>query len=400
LAVPYGERNAAKAAGALWDKAAKSWYAGPQANMAKLERWKPDHVPSQQSPAMTPTEEFAEALRSLGCLVTGEHPLMDGKKHRISVVGDKQGAQAGFYVGHLDGHPADYLKNNRTGIEMKWKSKGYTLDPQEKTRLHAEAAAKLAERAAEQDRLHEATAQRVGRQRDKLVPVTGLTPYLHDKGIQAHAGALTDAEGQKTYLPAIDASGKPWTMQYIQPDGTKRFAKDSRKEGCFHPVGGLEALAAAPALVIAEGYATAASLSEALGQATVAAFDSGNLPPVARALHEKFPDKPVIIAGDDDRHLEATQGINPGRAKAEEAAKAVGGKALFPIFAPGEQTANPAGFTDFNDLATKSTLSKAGVERQAKAAVGKGLLEAGLRQKPEPEQQRQEQRLRRAVRIG
>jgi putative DNA primase/helicase len=31
-------------------------------------------------------------------------------------------------------------------------------------------------------------------------------------------------------------------MQYIQPDGTKRFAKDSRREGCFNPVGGMEAL--------------------------------------------------------------------------------------------------------------------------------------------------------------
>jgi phage/plasmid primase-like uncharacterized protein len=40
-----------------------------------------------------------------------------------------------------------------------------------------------------------------------------------------------------------------------------------------------------PVLIIAEGYATAASLSEALGQGTVAAFDSGNLPHIARALH-------------------------------------------------------------------------------------------------------------------
>ena len=29
--------------GALWDKAAKSWYAGPRADMAKLEQWRPEH---------------------------------------------------------------------------------------------------------------------------------------------------------------------------------------------------------------------------------------------------------------------------------------------------------------------------------------------------------------------
>ncbi|WP_419590338.1 DUF5710 domain-containing protein, partial [Thiolapillus sp.] len=336
LAVPYGERGAAKAAGAKWDKAAKSWYAGPGADMDKLQRWLPENVQDQQGPAMTPREEFAEALTSLGCVLTGDHPMMDGQKHRIGVEGDRKGEQAGFYVGHLDGHPAGYIKNNRTGIDMKWKSKGYSLDSQEKAKLQAEAAVKLAARQAERDRQQEATAQRVTLQMDNLVPVSVPTPYMLAKGIQPHAGAMTDAEGQKTYIPATDADGKQWTMQYIQEDGTKRFAKDSRKEGCFHAVGGIEAIAAAPALVISEGYATAATLAEALGHGTIAAFDSGNLPAVARALHGKFPDKPVVIAGDDDRHLEVTQGINPGRVKALEAAKAAGGKAIFPVFAPGE----------------------------------------------------------------
>ena len=402
LAVPYGERIAAKAAGAEWDKVAKSWYAGPKADMEKLARWKPENVPDQQGPAMTPQEEFADALRSIGCVVSGEHPIMDGKKHRISVEGEKPSEKAGsgFYVGHLDGHPAGYMKNNKTGIDMKWKSKGYTLDPEEKARMAAEAATKLQAREAEQAQAHEATAQRVGRQMADLVPVEQPTPYMQAKGIEPQAGVFTDRAGQKTYIPATDVDGKQWTMQYIQEDGTKRFAKDSRKEGCFHVVGGMDALAQAPALVIGEGYATAGSLSQSLGFATVAAFDSGNLPAVAKALHEKFPDKPVIIAGDDDRHLELTQGVNPGKAKAQEAAKITGGKAMLPIFAPGENS-YPAGLppvtpekfrehqrtgtaltdqqlaaldhmkgkTDFNDLANKSVLGKEGIDRQVRAAV-------------------------------
>jgi phage/plasmid primase-like uncharacterized protein len=76
-----------------------------------------------------------------------------------------------------------------------------------------------------------------------------------------------------------------------------------------------------------------------------------------------------VIAGDDDKHLEATQGVNPGRSKAEEAARAVGGKLLLPIFAPGEQAANPKGFTDFNDLATKSVLGQEGIVRQVRSVV-------------------------------
>ena len=410
LAVPYEQRTAAKAAGALWDKAAKSWYAGPRADMAKLEQWKPENVQAQQGPAMTPREEFAEAMRSAGLFTgsnaQGDHPIMDGKRHRVPVEGGKKGALDGFYVGHLDGHPAGRIINNKTGTDITWKSKGYALSDQEKAKLQAEAAEKLAQRAAEQDKLQEATAQRVGRQMADLVPVEQPTPYLQAKGIEAHAGVFTDREGQKTYIPAFDADGKQWTMQYIQEDGTKRFAKDSKKEGCFHPVGGMDALAAAPALVIAEGYATAASLSEGLGHATVAAFDSGNLPHVARALREKFPDKPIVIAGDDDKAQEIERGHNPGRAKAEEAAKAVGGKAIFPIFAPGEQQANPKGFTDFNDLANKSELGRDGLKRQVGAAVGQVLIEEGRRQQQEQRQERAEkqqqqpERPRRAARIG
>jgi phage/plasmid primase-like uncharacterized protein len=280
------------------------------------------------------------------------------------------------------------------------------LSDEEKAKLQAEAATKLAERSAEIEKQQEATAQRVGRQMDGLTAIEQPTPYLEAKGIKPQAGALTDKDGQKTYIPAFDVDGKQWTMQYIQEDGTKRFAKDSKKEGCFHPVGGMDALAAAPALVISEGYATAASNAEALGFATVAAFDSGNLPHVARALHEKYPDKPIIIAGDDDKQQEIERGHNPGRAKAEEAAQAVGGKAIFPIFAPGEQAGDPKGFTDFNDLANKSELGREGVKRQVTTAVGKVLIDVGQEQKAqklEQEQkreQKQEQRPKRAAKIG
>lgn len=218
--------------------------------------------------------------------------------------------------------------------------------------------------------------------------------------IDPQPGALTDKFGKKTYLPVVDVEGKQWSMQYIQENGAKRFAKNSRKEGCFHAVGGLDALATAPALVISEGYATAATLKQSLGFATVSAFDSGNLAPVATALHKKFPDKPVVIAGDDDRHLEIVQGVNPGRTKAEEAAALARGKLLLPIFSQQENTfpssigkitpdmyrAHQAGgntlddeqiatlahiknFTDFNDLATKIVVGREGVDRQIRPII-------------------------------
>jgi phage/plasmid primase-like uncharacterized protein len=46
-------------------------------------------------------------------------------------------------VGFLDGHPAGYVQNNRTGEVVKWKAKGYELSEVEKAALQADQAAKL-----------------------------------------------------------------------------------------------------------------------------------------------------------------------------------------------------------------------------------------------------------------
>lgn len=443
LAVPYGERGAAKAAGAKWDRAAKSWYVGASGDLDLLKRWLPENVQEQQAPAMLPREEFAEAMKSLGCVVSGEHPVMDGNTHRVQVEGDKNGERAGFYVGHLDGHPAGYISNNRTGVDMKWKSKGYCLTEDEKSKLQVEAAEKLKARSIELKKAQESAAIRVSKQAEKLVSAKKPTSYMESKGIQPHTGVLTDSTGKKTYIPAYDANGKQWTMQYIQEDGTKRFAKDSRKEGCFHIVGGgMKDLQAAPAVVLLEGYATAATTAEALGFVTVAAFDSGNLSSVAKALHESFPSKPIVIFGDDDRHQELTHGTNPGRTKAEAAAKAVGGIAVFPVFAPGEAEypselpritpkryrehqqatkalesapsdrkealekmllskeqlsvlVNMKRHTDFNDLAVNSKLGREAVERQVVGPVSRVIHEEVKQEKVK----KQVQQTKRSVRM-
>ena len=121
------------------------------------------------------------------------------------------------------------------------------------------------------------------------------------------------------------------------------------KHGCFHVVGApngaaaLQKIAMSPVVVIAEGYATAATLAEHGKVPTLAAYDSGNLLSVATSIRERWPDKAIVIAGDDDHRIEN----NPGREKALAAAEAVAGVAIFPNFSA-EQRAR--GLTDFNDL--------------------------------------------------
>ena len=102
-------------------------------------------------------------------------------------------------------------------------------------------------------------------------------------------------------------------------------------------------------LVIAEGYATAATLREVTGLPTVAAFDSGNLAEIARAHRERDPGRTIIIAGDNDHHLPRCEAPLPNvrREKAEAAAAEVGATLLIPAF-----EAADAG-SDWNDYATQ-----------------------------------------------
>jgi antirestriction protein ArdC/phage/plasmid primase-like uncharacterized protein len=464
LAVPYSDRVTAKEAGAIWDKGAKSWYADPKADMEKLKVWLPENVKIQQEPAMTPREEFAEALGALGCIVKGKHPVMDGSKQRIETVGDKSGEKAGFYFAHLDGHPAGFIQNNRTGESLRWKSKGYALSDEEKAKLLADSAIKLQQREVVQATQHNAVAVSVRVLLAVAPPAPVDHKYLQTK--EARPGDLRVVPADGSALPvdsavmigknwkesmtlrdshpdklvftagdlllaAQDVSGEIRSVQSIQENGMKRFATGGVKQDMFHVVGGtgLDALEKAPAIVIGEGYATADTLSQSLGYATVAAFDSGNLPHVAKQLRDQFPNKPIVIAGDNDLHQELTEGRNPGKEKALAAAKAVDGTAIFPIFAPGEQTypldiekvtpikaragvlavlqkeaiTRMKSFTDFNDLATKSLLGLDGVDRQVKAIVNNIVVrhDQELKEQQQKETEKLEQKLeyRKGIRV-
>ncbi len=257
---------------------------------------------------------------------------------------------------------------------------GYPTNGKEDPWIMRAAGHELAKRQHERILLQERVASRAEEQFGALPPEPRPTAYTVEKGIQPTPGVRTHADGT-LHVPAYDANGKLWAVQTIGADGREQFPPYGRRAGCFHPVGGFEALERAPVLVIGQSYATAASLAHALDHATVAAFESGNLQEVAESLHKKFPGRPVIIAGDDDRHLSAARLVNQSRSDAALAAHAVKGKAVFPIFAPGEVPEHLGNgqysdtFTSFNDLASRSVLGAEGLKRQIGTAVDVALLD-------------------------
>ena len=175
---------------------------------------------------------------------------------------------------------------------------------------------------------------------------TGQSAYLERKGVRPHGVRFT-VDGV-VLVPLRDAAGKLWNVQRIAPckpsngGPDKLFGKGGRKSGLFHLLGDVGTKA--PGLVLlAEGYATGASLHEATGYTVAVAFDAGNLGEVAKALHQLAPLALLVVCGDDDTQTQANTGNNPGRAKATAAANSVGGLAVFP-------SALPEGGSDFNDM--------------------------------------------------
>ena len=176
----------------------------------------------------------------------------------------------------------------------------------------------------------------------------GSSAYLLRKGVQGF-GVRYGADGW-LFVPLRDADGRLWNVQRIAPtkpaQGTdKLLCKGGRKSGLWHMLGAelLAELGGDAVILVAEGYATAASLHMATGLPVVVAFDAGNLLPVCKALHALHPSALLVVCGDDDAATQARTGRNAGRAKAEAAAHAVRGLAVFPCDLPD-------GASDFNDM--------------------------------------------------
>lgn len=183
---------------------------------------------------------------------------------------------------------------------------------------------------------------------------SGASPYAARKKIRAY-GVRFAADA--LLVPLVDADGVLWNLQRILVSGEKYFLTDGRVSGCFHPIGDI---ATSEWVLVAEGYATAASLHEATGYAVVVTFNAGNIKHVANALRRLHPAAKILICADDDSETEAKTGKNPGVTAATEAAQSVQGFWCKPA-------GLPAGRTDFNDLALAA--GPEAVRAQIKVAV-------------------------------
>ncbi len=179
-----------------------------------------------------------------------------------------------------------------------------------------------------------------------LAKESGRSDYLEKKGVGAYGiRFLENKYGRVVVVPARDSGGNIRALEFLNPDGTKRFLTGSSWKGLFHmlrpPVSG-------QIIGIAESYATAATCLELVRIPVVCAFNSGNLSAVAGSIHAMFPDSSIAVFADNDRHLES-KGANVGVLKAQEALNGL--RCSCYLLAPDFRSRQPAkDESDWNDL--------------------------------------------------
>lgn len=391
LDVPYEDRAIAKSQGAKWDGKNKCWFIlsakDGTFSTRGLEAYVPFRVPD-------PVTQFAEVLKDAGFILTTA-PKLDGKSHRAPVDESdlKKRTESGVYIGRLlgDGARASYT-NFKTGEEgITWQAKlsskafdlNNQLDPtmninQDTSKTVSQApdlgrasnAAFKTEPATQDDEIDPEKVASRARYMFRMTEAWANpdnTPYLAAKGMKGFA--VKSLDDGTMIVPARNVEGQIQTLQFIKPDGSKRFMKGGAKLGSFFKIDPDKKIEGANRLYIVEGYATGGTIFLATKEPTIVAFDSGNINEVGKALREAYPDKELVYVADNDHSvMRRSVPYNTGLIAAQEAAQETRGSVVYPKF---NELQRSHGMTDFDDLRRTSGLVSVKHALQAQLAQTK-----------------------------
>lgn len=370
------------------------------------------------------------------------HPIADGKPHRYgpkkkhwySLHEIVRGGQVVGYTGAF----GEWGGDDNGAQKFVWQGGALPPDVLAETRRRQEAT----ERAEEEKRRNAAKlAANRARQQWGEAAEEGTSAYLERKQITAEG--VRFAEDGTLFVPLLRYTVDDVRMvglQKITPDGAKRFNKGTEKKGAECRLGTLSG--DDKIVMVAEGYATGRSIRMATDEAIPLSvcIDAGNIMSAARALRDAYPDVHILICADDDWKVEQQmrgwladklgyrgdlvvgadpvaiehRGVvhhvsaevaqinggvpflelrittesrpeqikrfeNTGRARAEEAAAAVGNASVtFPVFSNREDRK----LTDFNDLHCEEGIHV--VKEQIACAILSALAPAASDVKPFP----------------
>ena len=266
-------------------------------------------------------EQFREFMRVNNCDAhEAINLIMDGQIHRYRTIDDKRSQTSGAYCLHSDGWPSGWVQDWRNGQAINWRfQKDNIRDGNLKSSLTSarikqlEAASKKhqAEMQKQQDSLHAEASERARTIFEQLKSVDVTHPYLRNKGVKSY-GLRVNSENNLA-VPLKDIDGRFISIQWINPDGDKKFFPGASTKGVFFSVA-LDILKqkseAKKPILLGEGYATMATIYEITGCPCVAAMFCGNLLDVAKALKSKYPNNKIVVMADNDLKTEGNPGFN------------------------------------------------------------------------------------------
>ncbi|XKF14948.1 toprim domain-containing protein [Halomonas sp. BLK-85] len=289
-------------------------------------------APAKAPPKYSSIEAaLAEALAAYG--ITGLAIRGDGRIHRFDSTDKPKGNRNGWYV----------CPSLDVAVYGFWHTgEQHTLSTSGETNPAAAAEARLAAQRAREQREAERRAQYVktAEQARRWWAMAGPADPSHRYLQRKYLAPRGLRQRDSMLLVPLYYDGELVNLERVYPDGAKKVLFGGRTKGVASLVG---TLTGADRVLVAEGWATAVALHEAMGVPVIVARNANNLEPVSRRLRRRLPDNvDITIAADDDRFTEG----NPGATKARLAALTIGSKVLMPIFCPGCN-----GCTDFADVA-------------------------------------------------
>ena len=271
--------------------------------------------------------------------------IYDGEIHRFHVPEDKANTRNGWYI----------AKPNGWAVYGTWKEgdsryyinkDGTTLSLEDQKAFKKDLALQKRLRCLQQEK----TAKLLAPNYENAT--SSAHPYLAKKGFpyfeeKVHNGVLL--------IPVCDISmnyNKIISLQYIWPDGSKRFASGCRTKGGMHMIAP-ENVDNVETIYLCEGYATALTVSIATKSMAAICFYASNIMHACDILQRRFSQYKVIICADNDIN---TPG-NPGVTEAIKAAKKHDLGIIVPNIAGCDDKA-----TDFNDIMNQVSIDE--VRRQ------------------------------------
>lgn len=293
---------------------------------------------------MDAVREFQIEMERAGLGPSSGEIIADGKLHRYHASGDSRGKENGWYILHDDERPAGRFGSWKTGETFSWTGKpAKKLTDRERKELERRISEQKKLAAEELERVRNETAARALEIWSSADPYNDGHGYLVAKQI---SGLGSRESRGNLVIPVRDETGKLWSLQFIYPDGTKKFLSGGRVEGCYSAIIA-DKLKPDSEFLICEGFATGATLHAATKLPVIVAFNAGNLMPVSRAIHAKYPKAKITLCADNDQWTERPV-KNPGVHYAAHAAREIDGYLAIPEFMAEDLECGRA--TDFNDL--------------------------------------------------